>query len=150
MNPPSTVSNITYSRFPNYGKIVKIVHVPGTYYAESPALSFVNTDGPDPAAPNLSQGFITAVAARGLIFMEADNPKIGLMCFIAVGMAEVSTFEATVKVNEHVNKGDKLGMFHFGESTHCLVFCPETKVVFDPQYTVNTAVGLNAGIVMVQ
>jgi phosphatidylserine decarboxylase len=145
------LSALNYHRWssPINGKIVKIVHVPGTYYAESPAMGFVNPDGPDPAAPNLSQGFITAVAARCLIFMEADNPKIGLMCFIAVGMAEVSTCEASVQVDEHVNKGDELGMFHFGGSTHCLVFRPETKVVFDPQYTVNTAVKLNAAIATV-
>ena len=67
---------------------------------KSPAMGSVNPDGPDPAAPNLSQGFITAVAARCFIFMEADNPKIGPMYFIAVSMAEVSTCEATVKFND--------------------------------------------------
>lgn len=69
---------------------------------------------------------------------------------MAVGMAEVSTCEATVKVNDHVNKGDQLGMFHFGGSTHCLIFRPETKVVFDPQYKVNVAVKLNAAIATVE
>ncbi|KAK1217177.1 hypothetical protein PQX77_020185 [Marasmius sp. AFHP31] len=86
--------------------------------------------GPDPAGPNDSQAFITSTAARALIFIEADNPDIGLMCFMAVGMAEVSTCETTVREGQVVKKGDELGMFHFGGSTHCLIFRPETKITF--------------------
>jgi len=37
--------------------------------------------------------------------MEADNPDIGLMCFIGIGMDEVSTCDITVKEGEHVKKG---------------------------------------------
>jgi phosphatidylserine decarboxylase len=53
------------------------------------------------------------------------------MCVIAVGMAEVSSCEITVKKGDHVNKGDQLGMFHFGGSTHCLVFRPGVNLTFD-------------------
>ncbi len=53
------------------------------------------------------------------------------MCFVAVGMSEVSSDEITVRVGQHVNKGDQLGMFHFGGSTHVLLFRPETKVEFN-------------------
>ncbi|KAH7887029.1 phosphatidylserine decarboxylase-like protein, partial [Phlebopus sp. FC_14] len=126
---------------PVNGKIVKTVPCPGTYYAESPAMGFNNPDGPDPAAPNLSQAFITSLAARALIFIEADNPKIGLMCFVAVGMAEVSTCQITVSDGATVKKGDQLGMFHFGGSTHCLLFRKETKLNF--QYKVRDKVELN-------
>jgi phosphatidylserine decarboxylase len=52
------------------------------------------------------------------------------MCFIAVGMAEASTCEVTVAVGQRVSKGDEIGMFHFGGSTHCLLFRPETAVTF--------------------
>jgi phosphatidylserine decarboxylase len=38
------------------------------------------------------------------------------MCFLAVGMPEVSTCEMTVYVGQHVNKGDTIGMFHYGGS----------------------------------
>lgn len=134
---------------PVNGTIVKTVNIPGTYYAESPAMGFVNEDGPDPAAPNLSQSFITAIAARALIFIEANNPTIGLMCFVAVGMAEVSTCEVTVNPGDVVKKGDQLGMFHFGGSTHCLIFRPETKIQFSGDYPVNTPVSLNAAIAVV-
>ena len=58
-------------------------------------------------APNESQGYITEVATRAIILIEADDPRIGLMCFMAVGMAEVSTCDITVYVGQHVNKGDR-------------------------------------------
>lgn len=29
-----------------------------------------------------------------------------------------------------MRKGDKLGSFHYGGSTHCMVFRPEAKIVF--------------------
>ncbi len=121
------LSALSYHRWhsPVSGKIVKTVVVDGSYYSE--ALS----EGFDPAGPNESQGYITEVATRALIFIEADNPAIGLMCFMAVGMAEVSTCEITVYEGAHVHKGDQLGMFHFGGSTHCLIFRPEVRLDFD-------------------
>ncbi|KIJ54260.1 hypothetical protein M422DRAFT_775418 [Sphaerobolus stellatus SS14] len=131
---------------PVNGTIKTIEIVPGTYYLESPAMGFKNPDGPDPAAENLSQAFITAVAARTLVFIEADNPDIGLMCFMAIGMAEVSTCEVTVNEGDRITKGDQLGMFHFGGSTHCLIFRPETKVTFASDYPVGADVKLNAAI----
>ena len=85
----------------------------------------------DPASPNESQGYITEVAARAVILIRADNPAIGLMAFLAVGMAEVSTCEITVSVGQKLAKGDELGMFHFGGSTHCLIFGPQVELEFD-------------------
>ncbi|WP_333878896.1 phosphatidylserine decarboxylase family protein [Methylobacter sp.] len=110
---------------PVSGTIVKAYVQDGSYYAE--ALS----EGFDPSGPNDSQGYITEVATRALIFIEADNPDIGLMCFMPVGMAEVSSCDITVEVGQHVNKGDSLGTFHFGGSTHCLIFSPKVMLAFD-------------------
>ncbi|KAK0209834.1 phosphatidylserine decarboxylase-like protein [Armillaria fumosa] len=132
---------------PVNGKVVKTIMIPGTYYAESPAMGFPN---PDPSASTLSQGFITAIATRALIFIQADNPGIGLMCFIAVGMAEVSTCEITINEGDRITKGTEMGMFHFGGSTHCLIFRPETKITFSPDYPVNSDVQLNAAIATVK
>ncbi|KAH9487443.1 L-tryptophan decarboxylase [Psilocybe cubensis] len=142
------LSATNYHRWasPVNGKIVKTVNIQGTYYAESPATGFYGDDGPDPAGPNLSQSFITAIAARALIFIEAANPNIGLMCFVAVGMAEVSTCEVTVQPGDTVKKGDQLGMFHFGGSTHCLIFRPETNIQFRSNFNVNDKVSLNIAI----
>lgn len=85
----------------------------------------------DPAGPNESQGYITQVASRALVFIEADNPKIGLMAVMFVGMAEVSSNEITVYEGQHIKKGEQLGMFHFGGSTHTLIFRPEVDLDFD-------------------
>jgi phosphatidylserine decarboxylase len=109
---------------PVSGMIEKIVFVPGTYYAACP------TADRDPAATDKSQPYITQLATRVLIFIKADNKKIGLMCFIAVGMSEVSTCQVTIQDNDHVEKGDEIGMFHFGGSTHCLVFNKATNLKF--------------------
>ncbi|MCK5687082.1 phosphatidylserine decarboxylase family protein, partial [bacterium] len=121
------LSALAYHRWhsPVSGTIVKAYVIDGSYYSESPA------EGYDPSGPNESQGYITAVATRALIFIKADNPDIGLMCFMPVGMAEVSTCDITVYEGQHVNKGDQLGMFHFGRSTHCLFFGPHVKLEFD-------------------
>ncbi|MEI7724534.1 MAG: phosphatidylserine decarboxylase family protein [Bacteroidota bacterium] len=121
------LSALSYHRWhsPVSGRIVKAYVKDGTYYSET------LSEGYDPAGPNESQGYITEVATRALIFIQADNPAIGLMCFMAVGMAEVSTCDITVKAGQHVNKGDQLGMFHFGGSTHCLIFRPQVNLDFD-------------------
>ncbi|THU82922.1 hypothetical protein K435DRAFT_690523, partial [Dendrothele bispora CBS 962.96] len=127
------LSALKYHRWssPVNGVIDRVVMIPGTYYAESPVMGFENPDGPDPAGPNFSQGYITSLAARALVWIKADKEEIGLMGFLAVGMCEVSSCEVTVKAGDRVKKGDQLGMFHFGGSTHCLLFRPETKVTFE-------------------
>ena len=61
---------------PVTGIIRKMEMVPGTYYAEAASEGF------DPAGPNDSQGYIAHVATRALIFIEADNPAIGLLCIV--------------------------------------------------------------------
>lgn len=121
------LSPLSYHRWhsPVSGKIVKTRLIDGSYFAEALSAGF------DPAGPNESQGYITQVATRALIFIEADNPDIGLMAALFVGMVEVSSNEITVYEGQHVNKGDQLGMFHFGGSTHCLIFRPQVKLQFD-------------------
>jgi phosphatidylserine decarboxylase len=121
------LSALSYHRWhsPISGRIVKTKLIDGSYYAQSPTAGF------DPASPNRSQGYITQVAARALIFIEADNPDIGLMAVMFVGMAEVSSNEITVYEGQHVDKGDQLGMFHFGGSTHVLIFRPGVPLEFD-------------------
>ena len=124
------LSATSYHRWhaPLSGQVVKTTLVPGTYFSESQIYDFPHVD---PDAPEASQGYIAAVATRALIFIEADNPKIGLMCFVAVGMADVSTCDIGVYEGQHIKKGQEIGMFHFGGSTYCLVFRPEVKLEFD-------------------
>ena len=121
------LSASSYHRWhsPVSGRIVKTRVIDGSYYAQTPSEGF------DPAGPNESQGYITQVASRGLVFIEADNPRIGLMAVLFVGMAEVSSNDITVYEGQHVKKGDQLGMFHFGGSTHALIFRPQVDLEFD-------------------
>lgn len=121
------LSALSYHRWhvPVSGRIVKTKIIDGSYFAANPTLGF------DPTAPNGSQGYLTEVAVRALILIEADNPDIGLMALLFVGMAEVSSNEITVYEGQHVTKGDQLGMFHFGGSTYCMIFRPQVLLEFD-------------------
>ena len=137
------LSALSYHRWnsPVSGIVKKVKMVNGSYYLGNRNQGFDSENGADDSAPNNSQPFLSAVATRSLIFIESDNPNIGLMCFIAIGMAEVSSCEVTVKEGQHITKGDELGMFHFGGSTHCLVFKPGVELEFDFH---NTTPGLDA------
>jgi phosphatidylserine decarboxylase len=116
------LSMLNYHRWhsPVSGTIKKAVVKRGTYFSES------ESEGMDPAGPNLSQGYIAHVATRALIFIECEDPAIGLLCVVLVGMAEVSScvIRPEIAPGHRVKKGDELGYFQYGGSTHCLVFRP--------------------------
>lgn len=50
---------------------------------------------------------------------------------MAIGMAEMFTCDIRVYEGQHVKKGDELGMFPFGGSTHCLFFSKDVDIEFD-------------------
>jgi phosphatidylserine decarboxylase len=102
------------------GTIVRAFVVEGTYYSEA------DSEGADAVEPMNSQSYLAHVAARAVILIEADDPVIGLMAFVPVGMSEVSSCMIDPKVTPgyHVGKGEELGYFQYGGSTHCLVFRP--------------------------
>jgi len=130
------LSALSYHRWhsPVSGKIVKVKLIEGSYYAEAPSVGF-DSPTPDAAAPNDSQPYITHFATRALVFIQSDNPQIGLICVMFVGMAEVSSCEVTVNKGQRVLKGDELGMFHYGGSTYALIFRPGVNLQFDPSVT---------------
>ncbi|WWC92078.1 phosphatidylserine decarboxylase [Kwoniella dendrophila CBS 6074] len=129
------LSALSYHRWhsPVSGTIKKINLVQGTYYSEPLFVDFQANQAADSNGETTSQEYLSCTATRSIIFIEADNPKIGLMAFIGIGMTEVSTCDNTVKEGQHVNKGDELGMFHFGGSTHCLLFRKGVKVSGFPE-----------------
>jgi phosphatidylserine decarboxylase len=128
---------------PVAGTIKMIRHVEGAYYAEAAEEGF------DPLGPNNSQGYIAHVNTRALIFIEADEAAIGLVCFVAVGMAEVSSCVVSVKEGQHVKKGDEIGFFQFGGSSHCLVFRRGAVAAFALQSIPQGEHGANSPIVKV-
>lgn len=116
------LSAFNYHRWhsPVAGTIVRAFVKEGTYYSEADA------EGKDATEPMNSQSYLGHVAARAIILVEADDPVIGLMAFVPVGMSEVSScmIDSKIMPGYHVEKGEELGHFQYGGSTHCLVFRP--------------------------
>ena len=108
------LSCLSYHRWqaPISGTVVETDLVGGTYYSENLYQTFFGHwpaaapgDTPDPAGPTYSQPYIASVAARGLIYIQADNPDIGLVCFIAIGMSDTSGCEIDVTPGRRLKKG---------------------------------------------
>ena len=116
------LSATNYHRWhaPVAGTIVRAFVQDGTYYSEA------DSEGPAAVEPMNSQGYLAHVATRAIILIEADNPAIGLVAVVPVGMVEVSSCVIAPEITpgHHVAKGDEIGHFQFGGSTHCLVFRP--------------------------
>jgi phosphatidylserine decarboxylase len=126
---------------PVNGTIVKIIDVPGTYFAQAP--SIIGDKGQDPPPYLRSLRYFANVAARQIMFIEADNADIGLIFFISIGMTEISTCQATVYEGQHVERGDELGMFHFGGSSFALGFRKDSKVKIDGKFKPEVPIKIN-------
>ncbi|KFA54632.1 hypothetical protein S40293_02230 [Stachybotrys chartarum IBT 40293] len=131
------LSALSYHRWhaPVGGTVRRAFLKGGTYFSEplfegvgDPSRSDISVEG-----LNQAQGYLSALATRAIIIFEADNPKIGLIAFIGIGMDEVSTCEITVKEGQRVKKGDQIGMFHFGGSSHCVLFRKGVELEGFPQ-----------------
>jgi phosphatidylserine decarboxylase len=116
------LSATNYHRWhaPVAGTIVRAFTKDGTYYSEA------DSEGADAEKPQQSQGYLAHVAARAIILIQADDPVIGLVAFVPIGMADVSScmIHPGLVPGHHVAKGEELGYFQFGGSTYCLVFEP--------------------------
>lgn len=80
--------------------------------------------GPDPTAATYSQGYEASVNTRGLVFIESEDPIIGMVCVMPIGITEISSVTIEVNEGDTVKKGDELGYFSYGGSSMCLVFQP--------------------------
>ncbi|AJP59688.2 phosphatidylserine decarboxylase [Pandoraea vervacti] len=100
------------------GTIVAAYRLPGTYFSET------ESEGDDQAGLNDSQGYLTATATRAVVVIRADDPAIGTLGCLFVGMGDVSSCVLQVQRERRVRKGDPLGHFQYGGSTYCLVFEP--------------------------
>ena len=90
---------------PVAGTIVRAFIQEGTYYSEA------DSEGSDAVEPTNSQSYMAHTAARAIIVIEADNPVIGLVAFVPVGMSEVSSciFDPSITPGYHLAKGEELG-----------------------------------------
>ncbi|MFM0215568.1 MULTISPECIES: phosphatidylserine decarboxylase family protein [Paraburkholderia] len=125
----SFLSAFNYHRWhaPVSGVIKKAYALDGTYYSDA------DSEGRDAGGLNDSQGYITAVAARAVIVIESDDPAIGQVGCLFVGMADVSSCMIEALPGQRVAKGDEIGFFQYGGSTCCLVFEPGVISSFVPQ-----------------
>ena len=57
-----------------------------------------------------------------VVVIKANNHKIGKIAIIYIGMAEVSSCKESVKIGQKVKKGQQIGHFMFGGSSHLMVF----------------------------
>ena len=103
--------------------------VKGAYYSEPLCYGFSPDEdddgrpdhGADPAACCGSEGYITCVNTRQIFLIESSAPAIGLVAMIMVGMGDISSTESTIGSGREVQRGDEMGMFHYGGSTWCLL-----------------------------
>ncbi len=103
---------------PVSGTVKKAFVQEGLYFSQA------NSEHEDPTIQDHSEGYITQVQTRAVIIIEADDPVIGPVCVMPVGMVEISSciIDPNVAVGTHVAKGQELGYFQFGGSTHCVIF----------------------------
>lgn len=97
---------------PVTGTIRKVHTVPGFFFAQ-PAPS------QDYAA---SFPFLSHVNTRTIVFIQSENPAIGEVALVFVGLTEVSSCTPTVGEGDTVQRGDEIGHFAFGGSTCCVLF----------------------------
>jgi phosphatidylserine decarboxylase len=98
------------------GTVIAAYRLPGTYYSEAPS------EGEDQAGLNDSQGYLTATATRAIVVIKAEEPALGTVGCLFVGMGDVSSCILRADRGQHLGKGDELGHFQYGGSTYCLVF----------------------------
>jgi len=90
----------------------------GLYFSQAPSM------GEDWTDQDQSEAYIAHVQTRAILFIEADNKAIGLVCVMPIGMVEISScmIDDRIKPGARVVKGQELGYFQFGGSTHCVLF----------------------------
>ena len=116
---------------PISGKVLEARVIPGLMFSELLSKGF------DISAGTESQGYEAMVNTRGLIVI--DNPEIGKVAVVPIGITEISSVTIEVSPGDHVKKGDEIGYFSYGGSSLALVFQKgmlksfTAKKVKDPQ-----------------
>merc|ERR1711988_1018577 len=90
--------------------------VNGSYYLQSAYEGFDHTTDPDNVAPNDSQPYLTAVARSHL--HQGGQPRDRPYVSCGRGHGRGLLLRNYRHGRPVCEKGDQLGMFHFGGSTH--------------------------------
>jgi phosphatidylserine decarboxylase len=116
----SFLSGANYHRWraPIDGTVVEQRVVNGLLFSDA------ESAGVDTTAATYSQGYGACVNTRGLVFIESDDPAIGRVCVIPIGITEISSVTISVRKGQKVKKGQELGWFSYGGSGMALVFQP--------------------------
>ena len=72
-------------------------------------------------------------STRQVFIIRIEDGSDRMVAVIEIGMAEVSSCNATVVEGQHVNKGDQLGYFELGGSSYALVFDKDFGLEFNPE-----------------
>lgn len=119
----------TYHRFhaPVSGKIVTKKILPGTYFAQPYYKDSL-------ANYIAAQPYLAHVEARGIIIIDTGVKDIGHVAFVQIGMVDVSSVDhSPIEGKTMVTKGENIGIFHFGGSSHLLIFEKGRRLAFDLQ-----------------
>lgn len=113
------------------GKLIRSWVQPGTYFAQRPGQG----ENQGTWQGTESEPYLGHVAARAIFIFEHE--QCGFVALLCIGMVEVSTcvIEPKFIVNEGatpvtITRGEEIGHFEFGGSTHVMIF-EKDKVVLE-------------------
>ena len=89
------------------GTIVDDYPIQGHYFADLSEFS----SGLEEDSLSSCQPFLASVSSRRIIIIEADNPKLGKVGLVYIGMAEISSCISSISKGQKVKKGEELGRF---------------------------------------
>lgn len=129
------LSATNYHRYhsPVEGEVL-VAHVcPGSYYLMQDQRPCKGPAGNSQCLPQsqASEEFFSNVQTRAIFIV--NNPVLGPVAMIAIGMIEVSSCMISdgIKPGVHVSKGQELGFFQYGGSTHVVMFGKEAFDMLD-------------------
>ena len=108
---------------PITGVVERSYSLPGSYFLQNPGLELEGVNNYDNSQP-----FLSCASARHVFIIDSGCEEVGKVALIEIGMVEVSSCVATVKEGDRVTKGQCIGRFEFGGSSHVIAFDRKAKL----------------------